>query len=163
MVDVLIRPLPESGAAVDAEQIRHAAQVTLRHQGADARASLCVVITDDAEVQALNRQFRDIDAPTDVLSFGMQETAKEPDDGFVVAPEQEEEAATYLGDLIIAYPRVVAQASEHGHSTEQELRLLVVHGVLHLLGHDHATAQDEAHMWALQDEILERLGHTDHA
>jgi probable rRNA maturation factor len=162
MVDVLIRPPADCSVAV--EQIRHAAQVTLQHQGADARASLCVVITDDAELQALNRQFRGIDAPTDVLSFGMQESApEEPDDGFVVAPEQEEETDNYLGDVIIAYPRVVAQAGEHGHSTEQELRLLVVHGVLHLLGHDHATAQDEAHMWAIQNEILERLGQTDHA
>ena len=162
MVDVLIRPLPD--CAVDAEQIRRAAQAALQHQGADAQASLCVVITDDAEIQALNRQFRGVDAPTDVLSFGMQESApQEPDAGFVVAPEGEENADTYLGDIIIAYPRVVAQAGEHGHSTEQELGLLVVHGVLHLLGHDHATAQDETHMWAIQDEILARLGHTDHA
>jgi probable rRNA maturation factor len=169
MVDVLIQPPSEGGAAfrpgaVDAERIRHAAQATLRHQGADVRASLCVVITDDAQVQALNRQFRGIDAPTDVLSFGMQETApQEPDDGFVIAPDQEEEADAYLGDVIIAYPRVVAQAGEHGHSAEQELQLLVVHGVLHLLGYDHTTVQDEAHMWAIQDEILERLEQANHA
>jgi probable rRNA maturation factor len=169
MVDVQIRPRPNAAAlqgtaAVDAEQIRRAAQATLKHQGADARASLCVVITDDDEVQALNRQFRGIDAPTDVLSFGMQETApQEPEDGFVVAPQQKEEADTYLGDVIIAYPRVVAQAGEHDHSTEQEFQLLVVHGVLHLLGHDHATVQDQARMWAIQDKILKGLKQTSHA
>lgn len=163
MVDVLIRPRFER--AVDVEQIRAAAQAALRHQGAPDRASLCVVIVDDVEIQALNRQYRGIDAPTDVLSFGMQtddELNDEPSDEapgttFVVAPEQQEETDAYLGDVIIAFPQVVAQAAQQGHSTGQELSLLIVHGVLHLLGHDHATPQDEAHMWAIQDQVLEAM------
>ena len=82
---------------------------------------------------------------------------------FVVAPEQDAETNAYLGDVIIAYPRVVAQAAQRGHSAMSELRLLIVHGILHLLGHDHATQQEETHMWALQDEILERLAKADDA
>jgi len=115
------------------------------------------VLTDDAEIQALNRQFRGIDAPTDVLSFAMQDESPE-DQGFVVAPEQDAETRAYLGDVIVSYPRAAAQAAEQGHSVLAELRLLVVHGVLHLLGYDHATPQDQARMWAIQDVVLERLG-----
>jgi len=63
----------------------------------------------------------------------------------------------YLGDVIVSLPRAREQAAEHGHSTMQELRLLVVHGVLHLLGYDHATPAEEAAMWARQDAILQRV------
>jgi probable rRNA maturation factor len=166
MVDVLIRPRFE--AKVAAASVRRAAQAALRHQAVPSQVSLCIVITDDAEIQALNRQYRGIDAPTDVLSFGTQPDNAQPQDGadseqnkvnvpFVIAPEQDADTNAYLGDVIIAYPRVVVQAAQHGHSAKRELHLLIVHGVLHLLGHDHATQQEETHMWALQDEILERL------
>jgi probable rRNA maturation factor len=165
MVDVLIRP--HFDQEVDAEGIRRAAQAALRQQGAPIGASLCVVITDDAEMQALNRQYRGIDAPTDVLSFATQDDGSPGQDEagstFVFAPEQEAGPNVYLGDVIIAFPRVVAQAAEQDHSKEYELRLLIVHGVLHLLGHDHATAQDDAHMWAIQDQILEELRQRDDA
>lgn len=158
MVDVLIRP--RFDRAVDAEQVRAAAQAVLRHQGAPDSASLCIVVTDDAEIQALNHQYRGIDAPTDVLSFGMQAGEPyddEPNAPFIVASEEQVKADAYLGDVIVAYPQVVAQAAQEGHPAEHELNLLVVHGVLHLLGYDHATPQDEAHMWAIQDQVLEAL------
>ena len=92
MVDVLIRP--RFDREVDAESVRRVALAALHHQAAAPQASLCVVITDDAEIQALNLQFRGIDAPTDVLSFGMQ-VEDSPDQNtseasFVVAPEQTE-------------------------------------------------------------------------
>jgi probable rRNA maturation factor len=160
MVDVLIRPRFER--KVDAEGIRRAAQAALRHQGAPSGASLSVVVVDDDEIRALNRQFRGIDAPTDVLSFGTLEDEPSGSEasrsGFVVAPEEAAETAAYLGDVIVAWPRVVAQAAEQGHSVQRELDLLVVHGTLHLLGHDHATAQEEASMWAIQDQVLDGLG-----
>jgi probable rRNA maturation factor len=75
-------------------------------------------------------------------------------DGFVEAPT----ARSYLGDVIISYPRAVAQAGEGGHSLVAELALLVIHGVLHLLGYDHSIAEDKVIMWAKQDAILERVG-----
>ena len=96
-------------------------------------------------MQELNRQYRDIDTPTDVLSFPADFTD----------PESE---APYLGDILISYPRAEKQAAAGGHSTLAELQLLVVHGVLHLLGFDHAQVQEKAEMWAAQSEILHRLG-----
>jgi probable rRNA maturation factor len=122
-------------------------------EAAKLEASLSVVITDDTEIQALNRQFRGTDAPTDVLSFGQEPPEsdhKQAGVPFVASPEE----PSYLGDVILSYPRAVEQAVEHGISTEQELRLLIVHGVLHLLGYDHATPEQEAEMWARQDACL---------
>jgi probable rRNA maturation factor len=84
-----------------------------------------------------------------VLSF----SAIEPAPGFVVAPD----AAPYLGDIVIAVPYSRRQAAALGRSLDDELRLLVVHGVLHLLGYDHASPEEEARMWARQDEILAEL------
>ena len=122
-------------------------QTALRHQGRPGELTL--VVTDDEGIRALNRDFLGVDAPTDVLSFSAQE-----DGGpFVAAPE----TGGYLGDVILSYPRAVEQAREQGHSTEQELNLLVVHGVLHLLGYDHADAAEKAAMWAQQEAILELL------
>jgi probable rRNA maturation factor len=167
MVDVQIRNLDSSrwpgsdgspGSEALVRIIQAAAQAALGHEAAPDQASLCVVLTDDDEIRALNRQFRGIDAPTDVLSFAMQEDNPAAAQGFVVAPEQDAEASAYLGDVIVSYPRVLSQAAEQGHSALDELRLLVVHGVLHLLGHDHATPQEQARMWAVQDLVLERLG-----
>lgn len=160
MVDVLIRSRFRDN--VNAALVRHAAQAVLRMEGANLEASLSVVITDDAEIQVLNRQFRGIDAPTDVLSFGQEPTEAGPEQaGFSFVTAQEE--PPYLGDVILSYPRAVEQAVEHGHSTEQELRLLIVHGVLHLLGYDHATPEQEAEMWARQDACLEPYQASNHA
>jgi probable rRNA maturation factor len=122
-----------------------AAQATLDGEGR-SDAELTLVITDDEAVRALNRTYRGVDAPTDVLSFGGQT----PD--FITAPD----AGDYLGDVVASYPRAAAQAV--GHSAQAELTLLVVHGVLHLLGHDHAAPDQLETMWRRQAEILERLG-----
>ena len=165
MVDVLIRPPFEHEVAE--QSARTAAQAALRHQGAPGGTALTIVIVDNDEIQALNRQYRGIDAPTDVLSFGAQDDGtpdeREVGSAFVIAPEQQYETDAYLGDVIIAYPQVVAQAVHQGHSRERELSLLIVHGVLHLLGHDHATPHDEAQMWAIQAQVLETLGQADDA
>ena len=117
---------------------------TLQQAGAQP-SDFTIVITDDAELHELNRRFLGIDAPTDVLSFPTDET--DPDTGL-----------PYLGDILISYPRAAAQASAGKHSVQDELRLLVVHGTLHLLGYDHATPADKARMWELQGEALKRLG-----
>ena len=83
-----------------------------------------------------------------MLSFGQEPTGK----AFVSAPDQ----PPYLGDVVISFARAQDQAAEPSRSVEDELRTLVVHGVLHLLGYDHATPEEEARMWARQDAILER-------
>lgn len=128
----------------DPALLERAAQATLDLQAA-LDADLTLVLTEDEQVRELNRLYRGVDAPTDVLAF----PAGEPD------PET---GRLYLGDVILSMQRAAAQAAAGGHSLEAELQLLVVHGVLHLLGHDHAGGEDKARMWAAQSEVLERLG-----
>lgn len=131
-----------------AEHLRRVVQAVLRHEGA-ADAEVTVVIADDALLQQLNRDYRGIDAPTDVLSFAAQEENEGPA-VFVSAPE----AANYLGDVVISFPTAQRQAGAEGHAVLDELSLLTVHGVLHLFGYDHADEQAEADMWARQAAIL---------
>lgn len=133
---------------VDADDLVYWVQKTLAAEGVSA-GEVTVVVTDDNTVRSLNRTFRGVDAPTDVLSFPSQE-------GEDVPLPSEEASVPYLGDVVIAYPVAEAQARQYGHSPQEELRLLVVHGVLHLLGYDHATPEEEARMWARQEAILGR-------
>ena len=106
---------------------------------------LQIKISTDDVLQTLNLQYHDIDAPTDVLSFPI---------GF----ENPETGRHYLGDILVSYPQAERQAEQAGHSTENEVRLLVVHGVLHLMGYDHGTPEEKDEMWSVQDELLEKLG-----
>jgi len=110
-----------------------------------ASVDMTIVLTDDAQLQELNREYLGIDAPTDVLSFPAAES--DPETG-----------TTYLGDILISIPRATQQAQAAGHSVEDEVQLLVVHGTLHLLGHDHAGAQEKASMWKAQAEVMSGLG-----
>jgi probable rRNA maturation factor len=144
-----VQTAPGFAGKVDAELLRRAAVEALHREGVESEVALSTVITDDEAVRELNRQFRDVDAPTDVLAFGSGEEGD-----FVTAPGE----PAYLGDIVIAYPHAVAQAEEHGHSIDRELALLTVHGILHLLGYDHVTEAERTEMWARQNEILERLG-----
>jgi probable rRNA maturation factor len=112
--------------------------------------SVAVTITDTETVRRLNRHYRGIDAPTDVLSF---ENTPDPD-----FPDFEDTIAQHLGDIVIAYPIAEAQAISTGHTPFEEVILLAVHGALHLLGFDHDTAGHKEKMWANQAEIMARLG-----
>ena len=125
--------------------IEQAARAALEHESQSPDAELSIVLTDDARLQQLNRDYLDIDAPTDVLSFPSTET--DPETG-----------VRYIGDILISIPRAGAQAEAAGHPLEAEVQLLVVHGVLHLLGYDHAEAKEKARMWKAQTEVLEQLG-----
>jgi len=134
---------------VDPGLLNASVAATLRHQGIIGPAGLTVVVTGDGAVRRLNRTYRGVDAATDVLSFG-----NEDQDGFVVGAEP----SHYLGDVIISFPCAEAQARSAGHPVAAELQLLTVHGVLHLLGHDHADVDEKAVMWSAQVEILCGLG-----
>jgi probable rRNA maturation factor len=134
---------------VDPDSLERCAWATLRHQRVGGAAALTIVVTGDGNVRRLNRAYRGIDATTDVLAFGGAEG-----DGFVTAPG----VPRYLGDAIISLPRAKAQAGRAGHPLEAELQLLTVHGVLHLLGHDHAEPAEKSAMRAAQAEILRALG-----
>jgi probable rRNA maturation factor len=138
-----IQSTPDGGK-VDRALLENAAQQTLQHVDPQRNADLSLALGDDEQIRRLNRQFLGIDAPTDVLAFP----------GSEIDPDSRVE---YLGDVIISYPRALAQSIVAGHSVEDELCLLVVHGVLHLLGYDHSNEQEKAAMWALQDQILAQL------
>jgi probable rRNA maturation factor len=125
-------------------RIESAASQAMHMAGAPPDSELTVVLTDDEELHRLNRQFLEIDAPTDVLSF--------PAD--FIDPDSHH---PYLGDILVSVERARQQADLQGHSASQELLLLIVHGILHLLGHDHAEDAERERMWALQDQILSRL------
>ena len=124
--------------------LRKAARATLKQQR--LQGDLTIVITGNAQLRALNREFRQVDAPTDVLSFATDDQPR--------ASKQ----ARYLGDVIISFTRAKEQAKAGGHPVEAELQLLVVHGVLHLLGHDHDTRPDKTKMWQAQARILKSIG-----
>ena len=130
---------------VSKKVITNAARVTLQHQDVPSNAGFTIVITSDELIQELNREYRDIDVPTDVLSF--QADTIDPENG-----------ALYLGDVLISYPHAEIQATAGGHSTEDELQLLVVHGILHLLGYDHAYPDEKEEMWTAQEDIRAQLG-----
>jgi probable rRNA maturation factor len=127
--------------------LAEAARETLAHEAVDAGASLTILLTDDAYLQQLNRQYRGMDQPTDVLSFPVGEDMPH------IA-----ELAHYLGDIAISVEYAQRQAATKGHELIAELKLLVIHGVLHLLGYDHADADEKAAMWASQEVILRKLG-----
>lgn len=133
-------------SSVPEEALLTSARAALQtRQVNEDEVDLTIVFDDDARIQELNRQFSGINAPTDVLSFPAN----------VVDPET---GRLYLGDMIISVPRAEAQALEAGLSLEDELKILVVHGALHLLGFDHSTDVDKKKMWAAQKNILTELG-----
>jgi probable rRNA maturation factor len=132
---------------VEAPKLEMAAVATLQHEAEELVPDLSIAIDDDARLHELNQQFLDIDAPTDVLSFPSGEPEPDPETGRI-----------YLGDVIISYPRAVEQAGAAGHTVLAEMQLLVVHGVLHLLGYDHAEPEEKAEMWSAQANILKAIG-----
>ncbi len=145
-------------ANVDQAQLIAVATQTLAAAG-KSDGELTLVITDNETVQQLNADYRGIDAPTDVLSFASQESV--PDSPQLALPaEVAATLAAYLGDILIAYPYAEQQAAQYGNHVAAELRLLTVHGVLHLLGYDHGTPEEEAAMWAQQEQILASFGDT---
>lgn len=117
-----------------------------------SEAEVSITFVDDAQITNLNRDHRGLDQPTDVLSFSQLEGEE-----LAALPEGE---PVLLGDIVVNLERCVAQAADYGHSFERELGFLVAHGMLHLLGYDHQTEEDEAAMMARTEEILGGLGLT---
>ncbi|MGB1253863.1 MAG: rRNA maturation RNase YbeY [Candidatus Promineifilaceae bacterium] len=124
--------------------LQSTARTALTQQQVAQSADVTILLTDDATLRNLNQTYRGIDKVTDVLSFT---------DGEAPTPD----APIYLGDLAISLPQATRQAERGGHVVSAELQLLVVHGVLHLLGYDHATPAEKAAMWAAQAAILTQL------
>lgn len=135
--------------------IRRAIAETLAFEQYNNDVEVSVTLTDNENIQDLNLRFRGIDAPTDVLSFPLFDFEGETDEPPV------DEIQNMLGDIVLNLERTQTQAEEYGHSFEREAAFLTVHSMLHLLGYDHETGEDdEADMRARQRAIMERMGLT---
>ena len=131
--------------------VRKAIDITLNYQNFQNPAEVSVSFCDNAEIRILNREHRGIDRETDVLSFPLLCDFE----GFEYDIEN---GAVALGDIVISVEKAVSQAQEYGHSIEREMVFLTVHSMLHLLGYDHMTEDDEAEMFGIQKEIMKIIG-----
>ena len=170
---------------IDDQAYLAAGQEKLLHEVIEAAAKylklpegieLDLSIVSNEEIQALNRDYRGLDKPTDVLSFALTEVSSEYDVDFAHLDlaeeaeetedleetefEDEEAIPQHLGDIIISYPRAQEQAQDYGHSLDRELAFLAVHGVLHLNGYDHQTEEEAQEMFRIQEEVLTTYGLT---
>ena len=133
--------------------IRRTILETLDYDGMENDAEVSVTFVDDEGIQELNKKFRNMDKPTDVLSFPLLDYEGESEEPFF------DELCHNLGDIVISLERAMAQANEFGHSFEREVAFLTAHSMLHLLGYDHELSdEDDADMRARQNDIMERLG-----
>jgi probable rRNA maturation factor len=113
-----------------------------------SEAVVDVTLVDEATIQNLNRDYRGIDAVTDVLSFAQEEASEEP--GYIHG----EDEPALLGDIVICVKRALSQAEEYGHSTRRELGYLAIHGLLHLVGYDHDTPEKQQIMREQEESLL---------
>lgn len=140
-----------AASGLDLGLVEQAVSAVLRAAAVQGPLELGVLLADDARLHELNRAYRGVDAPTDVLSFG--------DDGPATPFVDQPGAARYLGDIAISFERVLAQAAEYGHAPGRELAYLAAHGTLHLLGYNHERGpEDAAAMRAREEAAMDSLG-----
>ncbi len=147
-IEILVEQ--EFRAAVGKGWVKRIVRQVLGVEGVASPYEVSLVITDCERLRHLNRDYRGVDEPTDVLAFSML-PQKGVDSSFELPPD----GVTRLGEVIISYRQAASQAKEHGHSTERELALLVIHGMLHLLGYDHEEPGEERKMRERERELLE--------
>ena len=144
---LLIRNFTEQ--KLNQEYLNKIAKETLKIAGFKKPTEISLVITGEKRIRLLNRKFRGIDKVTDVLSFGNEE-AKNVSVKFISPPCK----IIYLGEIFICYPRAVKQAKRKKHSVKKELAILLIHGILHLVGHDHKGNYENSEMKILEKKIL---------
>lgn len=139
------------------ELIKKCCRAALEYMEFRTDVEISVVLTDNEGIRTLNNLHRGIDRATDVLSFPMFEYDENGDiiEDYV---EFNEMGGICLGDIVISLERAHEQAAEYGHSPEREIGFLTVHSMLHLLGYDHMTPEDEEEMFGYQREILDKIG-----
>ena len=142
-MEILIRNSQKITAKI--RRLKSLAQRLLQAEGCGENTEVSILLTDDKQIKILNRDYRDIDSPTDVLSFSQAEGDESFDDG----PDD-----GLLGDVVISVETARRQAREQKNSLEEELDMLLVHGILHLLGYDHEKPEDEKRMFSKQEELL---------
>jgi probable rRNA maturation factor len=146
----------ESGMPADEDALRELAQYVIDQMETHPLADLSMLLVDEAHMTNLHEKWMEEPGPTDVLSFPMDELRPHSMAGPNRARgrDSDEPEPVLLGDVVLCPPVAAVQAKQHGHSTQTELELLTVHGVLHLLGYDHAEPEEEAEMFGLQNELL---------
>lgn len=150
-MDVVISSFPEELSFPEeiTENVKAAAEMVGKLYGVE-NGEVSVTLTDNAYIHELNKEYRGIDRPTDVLSFALNES-EEPET--VDGPD-----INVLGDLVISVERAREQAADYGHSVRREVAFLTVHGMLHLLGYDHMEEEEREEMEAEQRFVMEKLG-----
>ena len=142
--------------------IREIILASLDYEKCPYEAEVSVILTDNEGIHEINRDYRQIDAPTDVLSFPMVDFERESDFSHVEDAAEDyfdpETGELVLGDIIISVEKVIEQAEKYGHSQERELAFLVAHSMLHLCGYDHMEEQERIAMEKRQEEILSTGG-----
>jgi probable rRNA maturation factor len=144
---VTIEVLNESGHDLDMQRLARLSRFVMDRMRVHPLAELCIKAVDEPTIAALNEQWMEKEGPTDVLAFPMDELRP----GLV----NEEPEEGVLGDLVLCPDVAAKQAASAGHSRDAEIELLTVHGILHLLGYDHAEPEEHTVMFGLQDELLE--------
>jgi probable rRNA maturation factor len=150
-----IEVLNESGAEIDVRRLSRLARFVMDAMRVHPQAELCIKAVDEDTIAELNEQWMDKQGPTDVLAFPMDELRP----GLV----NEEPEEGVLGDLVLAPSVAARQGEEAGHGTQAEIDLLTTHGILHLLGYDHAEPEEHAVMFGLQADLLEQWRASEHA
>ena len=135
---------------VNKDNMRKIVQRVLEIEKVPSPCEIGIVFTDNETIHVLNRNYRAIDRPTDVLSFCMVSEEEKGELPFVLPPDD----IAHLGEVIISYPQAEAQAAARGHPVNMELTLLLIHGILHLLGYDHEDIDDEAKMQAREKHLF---------
>ncbi len=130
--------------AVETDLIRDVVSEALRLQGYREPPDVSVALVDDAYIQVLNREYRGVDQPTDVLAFPLE-------------PEEHRDGEPALGDIVISIERARDQARQFKHPLRREVALLAVHGLLHLLGYEDETEAGASAMWSKQKELLDKI------
>lgn len=162
--NVSVQVLEGFDGQISDELLTRVAEGVIATEQPGLESSLSVVLADDETVRTLNKQHRGLDESTDVLSFsfthqgeyyGEREQSPESSDdvGFVLPPGEE----LPLGDVVISYPQAERQAAQSGHTVDRELAVLLTHGILHLLGHDHEDPGEEAAMKRVEADVLTRI------
>jgi probable rRNA maturation factor len=148
---VTIEVLDESGHGLDVQHLAALSRFVMDAMRVHPQAELCIKAVDEDTIAELNQQWMDKEGPTDVLAFPMDELRP----GLLDEDPDDHEDAV-LGDLVLCPAVAVRQGEAAGHGTTAELELLTVHGILHLLGYDHAEPEEHREMFGLQDDLLGR-------
>lgn len=151
MTEFIFDCTDESLTAVQESVLKKAVEKALSAEKIDFDCEISVVITNNEGIREINRDYRNIDAPTDVLSFPQYDFISPS--VFAQLPSE----PVVLGDMVISKERLIIQAEEIGHSFEDELAYLTVHSVLHLLGYDHMTESDKKIMRNREKKIVEEI------